>query len=202
MQPAQLPVLPVLLVLVFARGGECWRAAPADGVGQMEWDDRSQTPETHLAHSRGLAPGGSLQDPASPAPSDSPEHLWTLQQEGEGSRSGAGNSRGSIPQGLGWAPGGHSHPPGNAPPRQSRGTPLARRASSAPLPSRLYLWRIHSNLITIIFSINCCWRWADKANLHMTVWQISAQSTCLPWRPGRIEQRGAQSIGATAAAQG
>lgn len=26
------------------------------------------------------------------------------------------------------------------------------------LPSRLYLWRIHSNLITIIFSINCCWR--------------------------------------------
>lgn len=29
---------------------------------------------------------------------------------------------------------------------------------SVPLPSRLYLWRTHSNLITIIFSINCCWR--------------------------------------------
>lgn len=101
-QPARLPVLPVLLILVFARGGECLRVSPADPARALGWSGvTGHTPGTHLAHSMCPAPGGFLQDPACPAPSDSPEHLWTLQREGEGSRSRAGNYRGSIPWGLG-----------------------------------------------------------------------------------------------------
>lgn len=43
LQPAQSPVLPVLLILVFARGGRCLGAAPAAparGPAGMERDDR------------------------------------------------------------------------------------------------------------------------------------------------------------------
>lgn len=104
---------------------------------------------------------------------------------------GAGTTRAATP-GAGTGTGRGFTSPWECPisPPQHLAHPChATPAGRAPLPSRLYLWRIHSNLITIIFSINCCWRWADKGNLHMTVWQISAQSTCLPWRPGRIEQR-------------
>lgn len=42
--------------------------------------------------------------------------------------------------------------------RHPLGTEGPASPGSVPLPSRLYLWRTHSNLITIIFSINCCWR--------------------------------------------
>lgn len=64
LQPAQLPVLPVLLILVFARGGECLEAAPAAparGPARMEWDDQPHIRDSpgpfQVSSSCGFSPG-------------------------------------------------------------------------------------------------------------------------------------------------
>lgn len=90
----------------FAREDECMETAlaiPACGPARkLGWSRMtSLTLGTYLAHSRHPFPAGFLQDPASPAPLNSLECLWNLQQEREGSRSDVRNFRGSIP----WGPG-------------------------------------------------------------------------------------------------
>lgn len=92
-------------------------------VVQPGWSGMTgRTAGTHLARSRRLAPAGFLRDPASPAPLDSLGHLWTLQQEREGSRSRTRNFRASILQGSG--------PP-------DRQHPRARMCVGSP--SRMYM---------------------------------------------------------------